>query len=197
MAAPDTWSETALISISKASDFEVEFYSITDTIDINFGEKGFDAMANMKGGRLVKFNPQDPTEITLELFHVEVGSDLSSAGAGKGGFDLLWGGINSDTTQPISISSDRTREKLRLTLLWTDDTTVTTASAAINLNQTGMRIIAKNAYCISANPSYTDKVFKVTATFRIPPFDKDGNSNIETQSTDGSTGTMSILATWT
>ncbi|KKM65134.1 hypothetical protein LCGC14_1494340 [marine sediment metagenome] len=195
MAAPDTWSETALISISKASNFEAEFYSITDTMDINFGEKGFDVMANLKGGRLVKFNPQDPTEITLELFPVEAASSLAAAGAAKGVFDLLWGGINSDTTQPISISSNRNREKLRLTLLWTDDTTVTTAAAAINLNQSGMRIIAKNAYCISANPSYTDKVFKVTATFRIPPFDKDGNANIETQSVDGSS-TMTMAATW-
>ena len=195
MAAPDTWSETALISISKASNFEAEFYSITDTMDINFGEKGFDVMANLKGGRLVKFNPQDPTEITLELFPVEVASSLSAAGAAKGVFDLLWGGINSDTTQPISISSNRNREKLRLTLLWTDDTTVTTAAAAINLNQSGMRIIAKNAYCISANPSYTDKVFKVTATFRIPPFDKDGNANIETQSVDG-TSTMTMATNW-
>ncbi len=194
MSAPDTWSETALVSISKASDSELDFYSITDTIDINFGEKNFDVVSTMKGGRLVKFNPQDPTEITLELYPVEAGTDTGSAG--KGVFDILWPGIKNDTSQPISVSSSRVRQKLRLSILWTDDTTVTSAISAINLNQTGLRVIVQNAFCTSANLSYTDKVAKVTATFKAPPFDKSGNANITIQSTDG-TATMTMGTTWT
>jgi len=198
MAAPDVWSETALVSISKASSFESEFYTLTETADFTFGEKGIDVIATLAGGRLVKFNPQEPMEITLELYVVEAGSDLSSLGTAKGVFDLLWGGINSDTSQPVSISSDRTREKHRITFLVTDDTTVTTAGAAINVGQTGLRIIVKNAYCTSVDFSYTDKIGKATVTYIVPPFDKSGNANIETQSTDGSSGaTMTIAATWT
>ena len=196
MAAPDTWSETALVSISKASSFEHEFYTITETADFNFGNKDIDVIATLAGGRLVKYNPQEPLEITLELYPVEAGCSLAAAGAGKGVFDLLWGGISSDTSQPVSISSDRTREKHRVTFLVTDDTTVTTAGAAINLGQAGLRIICKNAYCTSANWSYTDKIGKVTVTYKVPPFDKDGNANIEVQSTDG-TATMTMLATYT
>lgn len=191
----DTWSETALVSISKTNSFEHEFYTLTETADYVFGDKGIDVIATLAGGRLVKFNPQDPIEITLELYPVEAGSSLSAAGAAKGVFDLLWGGISSDTTQPISITSDRTREKHRITFLVTDDTTVTTAGAAINLNQAGLRIICTNAYCTSANWSYTDKIGKATVTYMVPPFDKDGNANVEVQSTDG-TATMTMLATW-
>jgi len=108
---------------------------------------------------------------------------------------LLWGGILSDTSQPISISSDRTREAHRVTILWTDDTTITTAEAAINLNQTGLRIIAKNGYCTSVKPSFTDGVLKFTITYKFPPFDKSGNGNVEIQSTDG-TATMTMSSTW-
>ena len=73
MAAPDTWSETALVSISKASSFEAEFYTITETADFNFGNKDFDVIATLSGGRLVKFNPQEVVEITLELYPAEAG----------------------------------------------------------------------------------------------------------------------------
>ena len=191
--AVDTWSETALVSISKASDSEVEFYTITETVDIDMGDKDFDVIANLAGGRLVKFNPEEPTTITLECYPVEAGTDTGAAG--KGFHDLLWGGIKSDATQPLSLSSSRTREKHRMTILWTDDTSVTTASASINLGQSGLRIIAKNGYCTSVKPSFTDKVLKYTVTYKFPPYDKDGTANVEVQSTDA-TATMTMLATW-
>ncbi len=197
MSAPDTWSETALLSISKANSFETEFYTLTDSVDIKIGDKEFDVHATMRGGRLVSFTPQEPMEITFDAYPVEAGSSLATAGAGKGFFDLLFGGINTDTTQPIGISSSRTREQHRVTLLWTDDTTVTTACAAINLNQTGLRIIAKKGYCVSVDPTFntSDQPFKVTVKYKFPPFDKSGNPNIHIQSTDG-TATMTMLATF-
>jgi len=195
MTQPDAWSETALVSISKTSSFEHEFYTITDTADFKFGDKQFDVIATLAGGRLVKFNPQGDAEVTLELYPVEAGSSLSAAGAGKGIFDIFGPGISNDTTQPVSYSFTRVRQKLRIVFLVTDDTTVTTATAAINLNQAGLRAIIKNAYCTSADMSFTDKVLKVTATFKAPAFDKSGNPNVEIQSTDG-TATMTMAATW-
>jgi len=193
MAAPDTWSETALLSISKASDSEVQYYTITETMDIDIGEKGFDVIATLAGGRLVKFTPQEPITMTFDAYCVEAGTDTGAVG--KGFFDLLWGGIRSDTSQPISISADRTRQKHRVTILWTDDTTVTTAHASINLGQSGMRIIAKNGYCTSVKESMTDGVKKATVTYKFPPFDKDGTANVEIQSVDG-TSTMTMTSTW-
>jgi len=193
MTQPDTWSETALLSISKASGTEVEFYTITETVDIDMGGKDFDVIASLAGGRLVKFNPEEPTTITIEAYPVEAGTAAGTAG--KGFFDLLWGGISSDATQPLSLSASRTREAHRLTLLWTDDTTVTTATSSINIGQSGLRIQAKNGYCTSVKPSFTDKVLKYTVTYKFPPYDKDGTANISVQSTDG-TATMTTLSTW-
>lgn len=187
MAAPDTWSETALVAITKeGSASDVEFYTITETVDVSFGEKEFDLIANLAGGRMVKFTPEGPTEITLDAYPVEAGTDTGTTG--KGFFDLFH---TADATQPVDISVDRTRTKYRMVVLWTDDTTVTNATASINLNQTGMRVVAKNGYFTKPKLGFTDGVQKWTATFKCPPFDKSGNANVSVQSTDG-TATMTI-----
>ena len=194
MAFPDTWSETALVSVSKASDAEVDFYTITETVDINFGNKDFDAIATLAGGRVVKFNPQEPTEITLEMYPVEAGT-LSTGGSGTGVYDLFGPGVANDSTDPMKIDFSRTREKHRVSVLWTNETSITTAISDVSIGSTGLRVIAKNGYLISANKSFTDGVLKVTATWKFPPFDKSGNSNVQVQSSDG-TLTLTMLATW-
>lgn len=191
MTQPDTWSETGLVSMTKVGGEEVQFYTITETVDITIGTKDFDVINNLAGGRLVKYNPQEPMEVTLEAYPVEAGTADTTSGTGNGFFDLLWGGIGSSGSQPVEISSDLKREKLRLTVLWTDDTSVSDATADIPINSAGMRIIGKNGYVTEANPSFTDGILKFTVTFKCPPFDKQGNSNITVQSTDG-TATMTM-----
>jgi len=111
---------------------------------------------------------------------VEAGTD--SGDEGKGFFDLM---NTSDSTQPLSISVDRARDQYRIVILWTDDTTLTSATSAVNLNQTGLRIVAQNGYITSVKPSFTDGLLKFTVTFKCPPFDKSGNANVTMESTDG------------
>jgi len=191
MAQPDTWSETGLVSMTKSGGEEVQFYTITETVDVTIGTKDFDVIANLAGGRLVKYTPQEPMEVTLEAYPVEVGTADPSSGTGNGFFDMLWGGIGSSDSQPVEISSDRAREKLRMTMLWTDDTSVSDATADIPINSAGLRLIGKNGYVTEVNPSFTDGILKFTITFKVPPFDKSGNSNITVQSVDG-TATMTM-----
>ena len=104
--------------------------------------------------------------------------------------------FTADTTQPLAISFDRTRKNVRTVLLWTDDTTVTSALSAINLNQIGYRIDAKNGHVISCKPSFTDGILKHTIIVKFAPFDKDGNSNVTIYSTDG-TATSTVSPTYT
>lgn len=190
MALPDTWSETALVDITKSGGNDIKFYTITETIDIDIGNKDFDVIATLAGGRIVKFTPQEPITITLEVYPVEAGTDTGTTG--KGFFDLM---NTQDANQPVEISLDRVRDKYRIVILWTDDTAVTSATAAINLNQTGLRISAKNGYFTGMKPSFTDGILKWTVTFKCPPFDKSGNANVKIQSTDG-TATMTINESW-
>ena len=71
---PETWSELANVGITILGGSEVQFATITETVDIDLGDKDFDAIATLGGGRLVKFNPQDVTTITLEAYPLEAGT---------------------------------------------------------------------------------------------------------------------------
>lgn len=189
MANVDMWSETALIAISAAGGSEVQFMTITETLDIDIGDKDFDIVATLAGGRLVKFNPQVETTITFEAYPVEAGTDTGSTG--KGFFDLL---NTADSSQPMSVLVDRTRSKHRVIITWTDDTTVTTAEGLIALANTasGMRVVAADGYFTSAKPSFTDGQLKWTVIFKVPAFDKNALANVKVESTDGTADMIAV-----
>lgn len=185
--AEDTWSETAYVAITKIGGTDVEFCTITETVDLDIGDKDFDVMNTLKGGRLVKFNPQEPTTITLEAYPVEAGTD--SGTTGKGFHDLL---NEADGTQPLSIDFDRTRTKVRCAVLWTNDTDVTSAVDSTAADKEALRVVLKNGYVTSTKPAFTDGVLKYTVAIKFPAFDKSGAPNGLIESADGTTS--SVLA---
>jgi len=195
MTQPDTWSETAKVAIAAQSGADVHFDSITETVDIDIGEKGFDVINTLAGGRLVKFTPQEPTTITLEAYPLEAGTD--SGATGEGFFDLM---NSADTSQPVTISSDRERDKYRMSIMWTTDTASTTyaESQIVSPTNSCLRAVAADGYFTSVKPSFTDGVLKFTVTYKIPAFDKSGNANLKIESVDGSaTATLTALASYT
>jgi len=188
------WSETALVAIASPSGTDVKFAAITETIDIDIGDKDFDALATLSGGRLVKFTPQEPTTITFEAYPVEAGTEgMGSATTGTGFFDLM---NTIDAAQPLAISVDRTRTKHRVAIMWTDSTSETDATAEITATDSALRIVAADGYFTSVKPSFTDGVLKFTVTFKVPPFDKTGAANVKMESTAGS-DTLAALASYT
>ena len=188
----DTWSETAKIAIAAQSGSDVQFVTITETVDIDIGAKDFDVIATLAGGRLVKFTPQEPTTITLEAYPVEAGTDTGSAG--KGFFDLM---NTLDTSQPVSISADRTRNPYRIAIMWTDAAGNAEAQIVTPTNS-ALRIAAADGYFTSVKPSFTDGVLKFTVTYKVPPFDKTGTANVKIESISGSTtATLTALASYT
>ena len=67
MAFPDLWGEgTALVTIAAKGDNDVEFSFVISSIDIDMGDKDFDTIALIRGGRLVKPLPEAETVITFE-----------------------------------------------------------------------------------------------------------------------------------
>uniref|UniRef100_A0A6M3IQI4 Uncharacterized protein n=1 Tax=viral metagenome TaxID=1070528 RepID=A0A6M3IQI4_9ZZZZ len=195
MAQPDTWSEVAKIAIAAQSGTDVPFVSITETIDIDIGEKGFDVINTISGGRLVKFTPQEPTTITLEAYPVEAGTTgLASATAGTGFFDLM----NAlDNTQPIVVNADRTRVPYRVAIMWSDAAVDAEAQVIAPTNY-ALRVAAADGYFTSVKPSFTDGILKFTVTYKVPAFDKSGNANVKVESVGGaSTATLTALASYT
>jgi len=188
------WSETALVAITAQSGNDVKFAAITETIDIDIGDKDFDVLATLAGGRLVKFTPQEPTTITFEAYPVEAGTEnFTAATDGTGYFDLM---NTVDTSQPLAISTDRTRTKMRVAIMWTDDAAITDATAEVTATDSALRIVAAEGYFTSVKPSFTDGVLKFTITFKVPPFNKAGTANVKIESTAGA-DTLTALASYT
>jgi len=192
MGQPDTWSETAKVSICAQSGSDVHFQTITETVDIDIGDKDFDAIATLSGGRLVKFNPQDVIEITLEAYPVEAGTESGTTGTGF--FDLM---NSQDTSEAQTISVDRDRDEYRLAIMWTD-ASVDAEDAVTSPTNSALRVVAADGYFTSVKPSFTDGVLKFTVKFRVPPFDKSGSANFKMESVDGTdSATLAALASYT
>ena len=198
MAQPDMFSEVALVNVAKSGGTELNYYTICDSVDFKIGQKDVDFISTLAGGRLSNFKPMEPTEVTLKLYPVEIGTDTANIALAKGaGVMDLFCANTTDATQPLDFTVDRGRTKYRVTFLLTDDTTITSAVSDINLNQVGARLIAKNGFLVEATPSeFTPESGWVwTCKFKFPPFDKDGTGNISGQSSDG-TSTTTMAATW-
>lgn len=192
--AQDAWMETALVSIAAQSGTDIPIQSLVETIDVDLGEKDIEGLALVNGGRVTKIMPESDTTITLEAYPVEAGNeDVSAATAGAGFFDLLH---SEDTSQPLAITNNRTREKYRLAIMWTEDTTVTNAASAVTGANAAMRFTFANGFVTSVKPSFTDGVLKFTVTFKVAAFTKAAAGQILLESTDG-TASMTALQSYT
>jgi len=187
------WSETALIGITgHDDDNDMNFHAITETVDIDIGDKDFDTIATLSGGRLIKFTPQEPTTITLEAYPVEAGTD--SGTTGKGFFDLMH---TQDASEPQDIDVDRVRTQYRIAILWTNNTSITAANQLVGTAYAGLRVVAADGYFTSVKPSYTDGILKFTVVYKVPPFDSSGSANVVIQSTDIGGASITALVSYT
>jgi len=195
--APDVWSETALVAIAGQAGTDVAFACMTETVDIDIGDKDFDVIAGLCGSRMIKFTPQDVTEITLEAYPLQAGTaSLASATTGTGFFDLI---TTIDTINPLVYAADRTRVPYRMAIMWTDSTSVTNAAAQIvTPTNAAMRFVAAGGYFTSVKPSFTDGILKFTVKYKVPPFDNTGSANVKLESVAGATtATLTALASYT
>lgn len=181
----DTFSEVALISISRDSGSEINYAAYIESFKEGGGTKDYESIATVSGGRLKKFNPQDDFEVTIDGYGLEVGTSTGTSGLGW--YDLMY---SQDTTQPLSISVDRTRTNFRLAIMVTDDSSQTGATAATTTGKKAMRKVYSNGHFTNVESDFSDKVMKFSITFKCPPFDSSGNSNVKYESTDGSTGNI-------
>jgi hypothetical protein len=183
VAMSDAWMETCLISIAKIGGSDMQFAGLTETVEIDIGDKDIEGVALVNGGRVTKWKPEDDTTINFEAYPIQAGTDTGTTG--KGFFDLR---NTVDTSVPIRVLNDRNRDKYRVLVLWTNDTTVTSAHSATTANYSGLRIGAADGYFTSVKPSFTDGILKWKISFKTAPFDKSGVANLMVESAAGSTG---------
>ncbi len=182
--AEDAWQEKCLVTISKEGEGDVTFQALTETVDIDVGEKDNEGMPLVNGGRVNKITPETDTSITLEAYPLQAGTTATADDtAGTGFFDLLH---TSDASQPIAITNSHTRNKYRIAILWTSDTSVTNAADTTTVGYEAYRFTAARGHFTSVKESFTDGIKKTTIVYKTPAFDKSANSNIKEESTDTS-----------
>jgi len=204
-AEPDAWSEIAYISIAESAasaGVEYLYHSLTETIDIDLGERGGESMPTLAGGRVWKQTPTADTTVTLEMYPVFAGTTVATSSAGMGVFDLLNSGAGMVASQAIMANTgipldtaDIARPKYRLCITWTDDAVFAGGTAATAASTNALRFVMAEATCISVKPSMTDGILKFTVAFKAAPYDKSGTANIKMYSGDDTA--LGVLAAYT
>ena len=180
MAFPDAWEEVVLVDIAlfdASSPVNKEFAAITETIDIGEPDYPGESIPNLAGGRIWKQSPQEDGEVTLEIYPIS----LDQATANQGLFQWFNGGT-IDASQPLATDIawaagvSRTRERFRITLLWTDDVAVSSAVAATSTTgSVALRFSAMGCRITSHKSAYTDGILKTTPVFKFPAMNKAGD----------------------
>lgn len=216
MAFPDSWQEgTALVSIacwnipSGTEGVPVQFAAAINTIDIDMGDKDFDTIQTIRGGKLKKQLPEAETIVTFEGYPVEL--DTTSTDVLQRFFvkSSSWDTTEAlDTQAATPVTTALTNNDFRVIILWTESSTPTTAEGLVPSGSEALRFIMKKAQLVSVKPSYTDNELKFTFKFKSAaraknayyggPFVTSGNNdinNIRWQSSDGST-TLAALGAY-
>lgn len=185
------WSETALITVTRLGAAAMQFAARVEDIDIDIGDKNIEWVNNLKGGRIAKKVPQGETSITFTGYPYGIGQVDPISGFGQ----LFWGATTYDITEPMIVNANRMREQYQVAIMWTDDTTPTSALAATASGKVAERFIMANCYLTGYKLSYTDQILKATLTFKGAPFNKEGVAQMREESTEGTT-VMSTLNTY-
>ena len=189
----DAWQRQALIAVDDGTS-TMTMEALTETIDLDIGERGFDMIALINLGQIPKHSPVGITTVTIEGYPLQAGS--ASAGAMGGFFDVFASNPVVDNSQPLEIVMSNTLTKYRVAVLWTDDSSPpTNASTATAASTAGKRFVMAECFCTSYKESFTDGVLKATIMFKGVAFDKSADANLKMESHNN--GAIPTLAGYT
>lgn len=137
----DAFQRGAFISVESSSTVKMQYEALSETIDIDTGERGMDVITLLNLGQIPKHTAPGICTITFEGYPMQVGTSDTSGGTRgtpKGGvatgyWELFANAGHADTTQALDLDMSNTLTPYRVAILWTDeDRTSGTASAASN-----------------------------------------------------------------
>lgn len=173
-ASEGAFSEVALVEVYAKGGTAYQFASIIEEIGPTQGDKDGEGIALVNGGRIWKRTPEGDFEVTLKIYPLDTDQTASS--------DLAQGFQNTDSnwdaSEPFADTNSRNREDFRVVILWTDDTSVSTASATTSSGSASRRITFKQAYMTSYKDMFDDKIVSAEVTFKGPAFNKSGTGNV-------------------
>lgn len=196
----NVWGETffASLAIQGGSEIQLAGKITPSSLAINRGGKDFEPLHLANGGNFEKIMPEPPSEITIDAYVLYAGNgDVSAATSLAGLHDLFFG--TEDTSDIIIISNTRVRNRFRLTILFTNDSTVTSAIGQVANGSDALRLGFADGFITKIDEQMEDDgAFKIPFTFKVVPFDSAGTSNVRVQSQKSSdTGPLTAFAAYT
>lgn len=183
----ESWNEEALINLNDGTT-DMSIHAITDSIDIDSGEKGMEGIPTLSGGRVKKLTPQGDCTITFEGYPIAIGDKDATS---QDGLDLFFN-AGTASAAPFSATSSTSRTQFTITIMWTDGTATSATSSVLSGNY-ALRYNFANCEFISCKPTMsTSEPVKATFEFKCTPFTKAGVANITVESTDG-TASMNTI----
>ncbi|MHA1868102.1 MAG: hypothetical protein ACTSXD_08535 [Candidatus Heimdallarchaeaceae archaeon] len=189
------WSETCLISFVEkgaalSSPAEKQIVAYTKDVNIEGEEKPIEQVPVLNGGRLVKTNPSPMISITFTGHPISAASEYS--------VDQMYDGVTEsswDVSSPIvTYANTKNRRKYRVSILWTDDTSATSAMGATASATNAYRYTLAEAYLTQNNKSYTGGILEGTWKFEGPITNPHGISNRRIES--GEDTALAALASY-
>lgn len=191
----DAWQRQALIEVTSDSTHIVRLHAMTETVDIDMGERGLDIINLINLGQLPKHAPIGLTTVTIEGYPQEVATETTSTGDG---FWDLFASAPISGTQPADEDMTNTLTRYRVSVLWTEDTGADDASDATATSKKAARFVMADCFCTSCKTSFTDGVLKQTLVFKGVCFDKAAATNIKMESNDSTaSGGIPALGAYT
>ena len=189
----DAWQRNAVIEISDGTT-AVDIQALTETIDIDMGERDLDKIDLVNLGQIPKHGAVGITTITFEGYPQQAGT--AAAGTGTGFFDMFASKPAVDSSGELDVDMSNTLTRYRVAVLWSDDGTVDEGADAVASGSKGMRFVMADCFCTSCKTSFTDGVLKQTLVFKGLAFDKSAAANIKMESCTGSEA-LTALGTYT
>lgn len=190
MAYPESWQEVALLSISNGSSI-MNFALITDSFEVQGGEKGIEGKPTVAGGRIAIWSPESDTEFTAKVIPVGVGKTTDTSADGF--WQWFQTPSTADNSFPQSVSNTKNRTTVSLAIMWSSTLPSTAFAATSPATASAYRTTLKNAYITKYTKSFspTDGL-SADISIKCPAFAKDGTSNVIEESTDG-TGALPAI----
>lgn len=125
----DAWQRKAYISVENSSTIKLQYESLTETIDIDMGERDIDKIDLLNLGQITKHGSVGITTITFEGYPIYAGTnDTASAtrgtpsgGVATGFWDVFADVQNETATGEMDVDMSNTLTRYRVAILWTDD----------------------------------------------------------------------------
>jgi len=190
MAFPEKWEQFFRFSLQALDGTVIEFTAETqDLSGIELTKKDFEGVQMANGGFTRKHANLTDETVKLKVYPLNGAASLEQ---------LYQAG--SDSTNPIVIPVSHTRNLHQAILVWCTGLPASPATAgAVTVSlDAALRLVGKAVEIVDVAYDPSDKELSAEVTLKWTPMDKDGNSNRNWDSTDGTADeTLPAVASYT